>query len=73
MRKTLLRVLIIVGVMLVVVAAILVAIEMRQPTCNYNDPARTYLKQGKGCVINFACMRDKVAFSDSCGCGCKTP
>jgi hypothetical protein len=39
--------------------------------CNYNDPSKSYIKKEPNCVINFACIRGMMGFSDSCGCGCE--
>ncbi len=39
--------------------------------CDYSNPDKSYLKKEVNCVINFMCMRDKEAFRDECGCGCK--
>lgn len=39
--------------------------------CDYNSPTKNYLKKEQFCVINFLCIRDTKAFSDSCGCGCE--
>jgi hypothetical protein len=41
-------------------------------TCIYDDPHKDYVKKDKNCVINFLCIKNKIAFSDECGCGCKT-
>ena len=39
--------------------------------CVYDSYDKTYLKKDKNCVINFACTKDRTAFRDECGCGCK--
>jgi hypothetical protein len=59
-------------IILIVLASIW-AIEKYENSkkCNYDDPAKTYIKKDRNCIINFLCIQSRVAFSDECGCGCK--
>ncbi len=41
------------------------------PACSYDDPLKSYLNKDPNCTINFLCVKDKVPFSDECGCGCQ--
>jgi hypothetical protein len=54
-----------------ILTAILIAHTNSVSKCNYNDPAKSYIKKEPNCVINFLCIKDKVAFRDACGCGCQ--
>jgi uncharacterized protein YpmS len=61
-------------ILLIIIAMLLINSSKNKTTtssCNYNDSNKTYIKNESNCVINFLCIQGKVAFSDSCGCGCK--
>lgn len=45
--------------------------QVNTAKCDYNDVSKSYLNQEPNCVINFMCTKDKEAFRDECGCGCK--
>jgi len=60
---------VIIAVIIILAAAF--AAYILSSKCNYDDPAKDYLKGGRPCVINFLCVESKEAFSDECGCGCK--
>lgn len=75
------KIIILINILLLIALIILLinlfTIPLYQPhtnstMCDYNNPDKTYLKTTTPCVINFLCIKDKVAFSDNCGCGCKT-
>jgi hypothetical protein len=69
MSKKLPYILLAIGILIVIIAAIAAFSPAKK--CDYNDPLKTYLKNETPCIINFLCIRDRVAFSDECGCGCK--
>ena len=39
--------------------------------CRYDDKSKEYITKDKDCKINFICEKNKSAFKDRCGCGCK--
>jgi len=67
------RLLIVVIILAMTIAAIIVGMEIFQQSgtaCSYTGGAKIYIKKEPNCTINFMCTTDKVPFSDNCGCGC---
>ena len=67
--------LLLIGV-LVFIGVLIVYLSLRAhpasgPSCDYNDSAKSYVKQVPNCTINFLCTVGHVPFSDACGCGCE--
>jgi hypothetical protein len=58
-------------IVVIAIAIISFLAFMPENKCNYNDPSKSYVRKETPCIINFMCIKDRVAFSDECGCGCK--
>ena len=73
MNKKLVYSFFIIFILIIAVIALIWAIEKYESSkkCDYSDLNKTYIKKEKNCIINFLCIKDRVAFSDECGCGCK--